>query len=358
MGFKEYEKNMSFLDMELSKTLGTSRTQRVLKEIHDHIRWEPLERILIEDYPVGKSPVGNAAYPPVMLLKALLLQKWFGIRSDPELENQINDRVSFKVFIGLPLGEPSPDHSIISRFRDRVGSAVMERVHANLLRQLQKKGFSIDAGLAVDARLIRSASTPVSKDKLEEKKQEREQREFDTTKRPLKFCRDLESDWTKRKEVPFYGMKEHASLDVNSGLVRSTLLSKASEHDTNYFQYTVIKGIHTKKLPPKVYADKGYHGQANREFLHINDMADGIMRKDERNATLTTLEIERNKMISKVRYQIEQYFGVTALHQGAGRARFTTLAKEGWDRLCHAMAFNIKRSYLAGVKKLVLVPVT
>ena len=44
MGYKEYEKNMSFLDMELSKTLGTSRTQRVLKEIHDHIRWEPLER--------------------------------------------------------------------------------------------------------------------------------------------------------------------------------------------------------------------------------------------------------------------------------------------------------------------------
>ena len=358
MGFKEYEKNMSFLDMELSKTLGTSRTQRVLKEIHDHIRWEPLERILLEDYPVGKSPVGNAAYPPVMLLKALLLQKWFGIRSDPELENQINDRVSFKVFIGLPLGDASPDHSVISRFRDRVGAKVMERVHANLLGQLQKKGFSIDAGLAVDARLVRSVSSPISKDKLEEKRQEREQRKQDKSKEPMKFGRDLESDWTKRKEVSFYGMKEHASIDVKSGLVMSTLLSKASEHDTNYFQYTVIKGIHTKKLPPKVYADKGYHGQANREFLHINDMADGIMRKDERNAVLTEMEIERNKMISKVRYKIEQYFGVTALHQGAGQARFTTLVKEGWDRLCHAIAFNIKRSYLAGVSKTVPVPAT
>ena len=104
MGFKEYEKNMSFLDMELSKILGILRAQRVQKEIHDHIRWEPLKRILLEDYPVGKSPMGNAAYPPVMLLKAVLLQKWFGIRNDPELENQINDRVSFKVFIGLPLG--------------------------------------------------------------------------------------------------------------------------------------------------------------------------------------------------------------------------------------------------------------
>jgi IS5 family transposase len=234
----------------------------------------------------------------------------------------------------------------------------MERVHVELLGQLQKKGFSIDAGLAVDARLVRSVSTPVSKDKIEEKKQEREQRNQDTTKKSLKFCRDLESDWTKRKEVPFYGMKEHASVDVDSGLVMSPLLSKASEHDTNYFQYLVIKGIHTKKLPPKVYADKGYHGHANREFLHINDMADGIMRKDERNAILTGLEIERNKMISKVRYKIEQYFGVTALHQGAGQARFTTLVKEGWDRLCHAIAFNIKRSYLAGARKPVPVPAT
>ncbi|HPA08491.1 MAG TPA: IS5 family transposase [Methanoregulaceae archaeon] len=356
MGFKEYERNMSFLDMELSKTLGTSRTQRVLKEIHDHIRWEPLERILLAEYPVGKSLVGNAAYPPLMLLKAVLLQKWFGIRSDPELENQINDRVSFKVFVGLPLGDPSPDHSVISRFRDRVGSKVMERVHAEILGQLQKKGFSIDAGLAVDARLVKSASTPVSRDKIEEKKQEREQRKQDLTKKPMRFGRDLESDWTRRKDVPFYGMKEHASVDVISGLVMSTLLSPASEHDTNYLQYVVVNGIHTKKLPPKVYADKGYHGQANREFLYLNDIADGIMRKDERNATLTQLEIERNKMISKVRYKIEQYFGVTALHQGAGRARFTTLAKEGWDRLCHAIAFNIKRSYRAGFRDPVQVP--
>ena len=51
--------------------------------------------------------------------------------------------------------------------------------------------------------------------------------------------------------------------------------------------------------------------------FYINEMKDGIMRKDERNARITDLEIERNKMISKVRYKIEQYFGVTALHQGA-----------------------------------------
>jgi len=46
MGFKEYSENMSFVDMELSKTLGSSRTQRFLREIHDHINWKPLESIL------------------------------------------------------------------------------------------------------------------------------------------------------------------------------------------------------------------------------------------------------------------------------------------------------------------------
>ena len=66
MGFKEYRKNMSFLEMELSKTLGRSKTQRFLQEIHDQINWEPLEKILVTDYPVGKSPYGNAAYPLVM----------------------------------------------------------------------------------------------------------------------------------------------------------------------------------------------------------------------------------------------------------------------------------------------------
>ena len=77
------------------------------------------------------------------------------------------------------------------------------------------------------------------------------------------------------------------------------------------------------------------------------------MRKDQINAKLTPLEIERNRMISKVRYKVEQYFGLNHLHQRGGRARFTTLAKEGWDRLCGAMAFNIKRAVLATGRKAV-----
>ena len=167
------------------------------------------------------------------------------------------------------------------------------------------------------------------------------------TRRALRFQRDLDSDWTLKNNKPLFGMKEHASIDVGSGLVFTSCVSKASEHDTKYFPYTVTKSIHGRKLPSKVYADKGYCGEPNRDFLNMNRIGDGIMRKNQINASLTEAEIDRNKRISKVRYKIEQYFGITHKYHGAGKARFTTILKENGDHLCGAMAFNIKRVTLS-----------
>ena len=345
MPFKEYDRSPSFFDLEVTRSFGQSRTQQFLSEVNDAIYWEPLESIVTDHYPVGQSDYGNAAYPPVMLLKAFLLQKWFGIQSDPELENQINDRLSFKAFIGLPFRDPSPDHSILCRFRERMGKETLEEVHHELLSQLNTLGFSIESGLAVDARMIKSASRPLSDKKRSTLREERKIRK--KTPKVMRFQRDLESDWAVKNNRPIFGMKEHASVDVKSGLVLSTHLSKASEHDTNHFQYAVARGLHGKDLPPVVYADKGYSSERNRRFLYRNGLGDGIMRKNQINARLTETEIERNKRISKVRYKIEQYFGITHKYHGAGKARFTTILKENWDHLCGAMAFNIKRVILS-----------
>jgi len=349
MAFKQYDRRPSFLDIELSNVIGKSRTHKFLSEVDSCIDWDPLEEIVTSNYPVGQSEYGNSAYPPLMLLKAMLLQKWFGIKSDPELETQINDRISFKTFMGLPLADPSPDHSIICRFRERVGRDTLEDIHHELLTQLNAQGFSIESGMAVDARIVKSASRPVSDKKLKalrtQRKAQANQRK--KTQQSMRFERDLESDWTVKNNRPVFGMKEHAAIDVESGLVLSTTISKASAHDTNYFQYAVTNAIHGRNLPPKVYADKGYCGRPNRDFLSINGISDGIMRKNQINASLTEEEIQRNKKISKVRYKIEQYFGITSRYHGAGKARFTTIIKEHWDHLSGAMAFNIKRAVLA-----------
>lgn len=353
MAFKQFDRNMSFADLEMAGILEKTRTQSYLGEIDRVVDWEPIEALLQKDYPVGQSPLGNKAYQPLVLLKAALLQKWYGIDSDPELENQINDRLSFKRFIGIPLRQSAPDHSLISRFRKRISPTVMEKVHSELLQQFSRKGYSIEGGMAIDARLVKSSARPKSNEKIKEEKEKRETAEgnLDRKGKPLKFKSDIDSNWTVRDEVPFYGMKEHAAIDVESGLILSTYMSKASEHDTNYFQSIAVRGMQGREMPPKAYADKGYCSQDNREFLHMNRISDGIMRKDYPNAKLTDLEHERNKKISKIRYKIEQYFGLTERHMGGGRARFTTLIKEHWNRLCQVMAFNTKRVLLAERQK-------
>ena len=122
-----------------------------------------------------------------------------------------------------------------------------------------------------------------------------------------------------------------------------TTISLASVNDTNYLKYCTVFSRHTKQKIKKVYADKGYAGKPNRDFLALNKIADGIMRKDSTTAKLTAHEINRNMKISKVRYIVEQYFGLSHLHDGAKRARFTDIAKNKFDAWCRQAAFNIAR---------------
>ena len=146
-----------------------------------------------------------------------------------------------------------------------------------------------------------------------------------------------------KNEIPHYGLKEHASVDTNYGFVLATELTPSSVSDSIYLPYCVAASCHTAEPIKKVYADKGYYGKPNSGFLHMNNIADGIMRKDTKSTKLTDYEKERNKQISKKRYIVEQYFGLSHLYNNAFRARFTRIAKNAMDALFRQMAFNLFR---------------
>ena len=168
---------------------------------------------------------------------------------------------------------------------------------------------------------------------------------LDKNGKPLKFTRDIESNWAIKNNKNYYGMKEHAAVDAKHGFVLTTILSPASVHDTNYFTYCTLYSRHTRHKLSIVYADKGYAGEPNRMFLSMNKFQDGIMRKDTTTAKLTEYEIERNKKISKIRYIVEQYFGISHLHDQGQRARFTTIAKNNIDIWFRQVAYNIRRGF-------------
>jgi IS5 family transposase len=67
------------------------------------------------------------------------------------------------------------------------------------------------------------------------------------------------------------------------------------------------------------------------------------MRKNSTTAKLTETETLRNKAISKIRYIVEQFFGISHLHDRANRARFTTINKNKFDAWFRQAAFNVIR---------------
>ena len=345
MGFKNMKTNLTFADISLFNSMEKNRAIKRMEEINRVVDWSKIESLLLRNYPVGKSFEGNSAYPPLFLMKCLLLQQWFKIDSDPELETQINDRNSFKKFLGLSFDEPAPDHSTFSRFRGRFSKDILRLINHELLSQFASKGLTINEGIAIDARLVQSASHPLKTEKLEEErlKKQTPAGQVDQNGKPLKFSRDLESDWTVKNNVPRYGLKEHAAVDTNYGFVLATELTPASHHDSSYLPLCVAYSCHTEEPIKKVFADKGYFGMPNWDFLSMNKIEDGIMRKETVGTKLTEYEIARNKAISKIRYIVEQYFGLSHLYNNAYRARFPRMVKNAIDALFRQFAFNLSR---------------
>ena len=126
-----------------------------LSEIAGLIDWGPIEALL--SGLVKPHSRGEAAYPPLVLFKAMLLQRWHGL-SDPQLEAALSDRLSFLRFCGLSLQDRTPDHATLWRFRQKLGAARLdEALMAELDRQLVGAGAVVRTGTLVDASLVRSA---------------------------------------------------------------------------------------------------------------------------------------------------------------------------------------------------------
>ena len=97
----------------------------------------------------------------------------------------------------------------------------MDELNSEILHQFEKQGLTINEDVAIDARLVKSASRPLSNDRLKKIRKQRHtpEEKLDKNGNTRKFSRDLDSDWVVQKDDPHYGLKEHASVDTNHGFI-------------------------------------------------------------------------------------------------------------------------------------------
>jgi transposase, IS5 family len=319
-----------------------------LCDIGSQIDWERFRFLEPLIYKNKTSRGGRPNVDIVIMVKLLVLQRWFGL-SDPELERQVADRISFRIFLGTT--DVVPDFSTVWLFRERlIKSGKSKDLWKELQRQMEEKGYAVKEGSIQDATFITSDPGKKRKKKDQEGKCEREDQDPKAIKsnQVQDFDRDLlnisiniiygqakptrsdeeptnEGSWAKKGVKSFFGYKGHILIDTENHLIRDIETTTASVHDSQ-----VDLGI--DKIPR--YADKGYDGAETRGY-------DAAMKKATRGHKLGIRDILRNKRISKKRSHIERCFAVMKRAHKAGHVLVTTVARAGMKFMMSAFVYNL-----------------
>src|SRR5512137_1234448 len=149
-----------------------------LCEIGSQIDWELFRFLEPLMYKNKTSRGGRPNVDIVIMIKLLVLQCWFGL-SDPELERQVADRISFRIFLGTT--EVVPDFSTIWLFRERlIKSGKSKDLWQELQKQMDEKGYTVKEGSIQDATFITSDPGQKRKKKDQEGECKKEDKESKT----------------------------------------------------------------------------------------------------------------------------------------------------------------------------------
>jgi len=224
-----------------------AKVSGILK-LRDLIPWESFRPLLEEltgyatrDWKKGGKP----PFDPVLMFKALLLQKFHGL-SDDATEEQIFERTSFKSFLGLRIGDDIPDAKTLWDFKQRI--------------EAEGKGIVAREGRIVDASFMPPPRRRNDRDTNQRIKKGERPEEFDTNP-AVGRQKDSEARWIKKNNEVHYGRKNHVKADLKTKLILSSTATPASVHDSQVFEELL------DDKDQAVLADSAYHSAEHEEHL-------------------------------------------------------------------------------------------
>lgn len=309
-------------------------------QINTLLDWSAIEKILKKHYTKGKSATGKPSYSGLLLFKMSLLQTWYGL-SDYEVEDRVNDSISFSYFCGLHIDQVSPDHSTLSRFRTLMTKAkAYNPLFKEINRQLEAHNIIVKTGVIVDASVIDTPLKPKGKTNHKVTEDRKDEQEVKVTKEYADSV-DKDAAWLKKGGKYRFGYKKHHLTD-NEGLVLGVLTTKASTNEIANLEAVLDTADLPDDIPLK--ADKGYQSKKNAALLKQRKLKNHILKKAYKNKPLTNWEKKFNKLIGKTRFKVERTFGGIKRWFNGGTARYKGLEKMHTQNLMEAIGYNLYRS--------------
>jgi IS5 family transposase len=296
----------------LMDSLVTIPANDFLDRLEQLVDWRGLERVLHAMYP---ATTGRPPHPPLVLLKMSVLQHCYDL-SDPQCEEQVRDRLSWRRFVGLGLQDVVPDETVLVRFRQRlVEHGLQEQLLPLINRQLAAQGLILQRVTLVDATLVQAARRAPT----------------------AGSGGDPDADYTVKNGQPHYGYKAHVAADREHTLIRQADLSAASVHDSQRFE-AVVTGDEEV-----VVADKAYDSAARRQWLKRRGIVNGILCRAHRGRPLIAAEQMFNRALSAIRCGIEKIFGHWKRSLGYRRGRYVGWARNRLELEFKCVVWNLKR---------------
>ena len=300
---------------------------------------------------------GRPSIPPEQLLRALLLQALYTIRSERQLIEQLDYSLLFRWFVGLGMDDAVWSPSTFSKNRDRllageVASAFFDAVliHADTERLLSDEHFTVD-GTLLEAWASHKSFRPRDPDppapaggnpSVNFHGQRRSNTTHQSTTDP-----DARLYKKARGQEARLGYLGHVVMEHRSGLIVRATVTPAdgyAERDAALTMIETLPGRHQIT----VAADKGYDTRAfvaNLRAMHATPHVAQYGRTAHRGSAIDrrTTRHDGYEVSQRKRKLVEQGFGWMKTVGGLRKLRHRTGPLVGWIFTFTAAAYNIVR---------------
>jgi transposase len=303
------------------------------------------------------SGIGRPSIAPEKLLRALLLQVLFTIRSERLLMEELEYNLLFRWFVGLNMDDPVWDPTVYSKNRDRLLEAdVAQEFFSLVLEQAKAMDLVSDEHFTVDGTLLEACASLKSFKKVDEPSgpppEDRGNAtvDFHGEKRSNEtHCSSTDSDALlarkgagKEAKLSYAG---HVLMENRNGLVVETLVTQANgtaERDAALLMAEAIPGDQRVTLG----ADKNYDtAQFVADARSLNVTPHVAQNNTHRRSAIDerTTRHMGYKISQQKRKRVEEIFGWMKTVGGMRKLRHRGLELVGWLFTFAAAAYNLVR---------------
>lgn len=310
----------------------------VLNRLNSLINWDAFVQIVDPILGSANSTQqgGRPAYPTLMLLKLLIIQRLYNL-SDEQTQFQACDRFSHQRFLGVTVADRIPDQNTIREFREVLVKAnAFDLLFESFSEQLHDKGLLPKEGSIIDATFIevpRQRNTRIENDQIKNGMIPSNWKDH-ASKTAQK---DVDARWAKKNEEVHFGYKNHIKIDITSKLIEKAFVTTASVHDSQAIGELVENG------DLYVFADSAYSGQPATEKMEAVGVKPAVVGRAYRDTPLSEFQKQYNQAVSKVRARVEHPFAAMAGDAGRIFQRHIGFARNRAAIVMLNLVYNMRR---------------